>query len=459
MIIVGKLKALYGQYFDRFLTSGHQRSIETRKNILYSFFIKGFSIVINLLLVTLTVNYINPTQYGIWLTLSSIIAWFSFFDIGLGNGLRNKFAVAKAEGKIAESQAYVSTTYAILTIIFASVWIIFILANFFIDWSLVLNAPSEIAGELSSLALIVVTFFCLQIVLKTILTILIADQKPAIATLCDTIGQLLSLIIIYILIKTTEGSLLLLGLGIGVAPIVILIFATFFFFRSKYKEFAPTLQGIQLSYGKDILNLGTKFFVIQIAVIVVYQTSNIIIAQVSGLEDVTRYNIAFKYFSIGTMLFGIIIAPFWSAFTEAFTLSDYNWMKKSIRKLYVVAFLLILAILVLLLFANYVYRIWVGDFIDIRFSISAMVALYIITNIWTSLHSQLLNGMGKIKLQLIVSVIVIFINIPLAIFLGQKFGIEGVVGSALLLNLIAAIYSPIQLSLLMNRKAKGIWNE
>jgi hypothetical protein len=33
-----------------------------------------------------------PTRYEIWLTLSSIVGWFSFFDVGLGHGLRNKFA-------------------------------------------------------------------------------------------------------------------------------------------------------------------------------------------------------------------------------------------------------------------------------------------------------------------------------------------------------------------------------
>ena len=51
---------------------------------------------IGLVLVPLTINYLNPTKYGIWITLSSVIGWFSFFDIGLGNGLRNRFAEAIA---------------------------------------------------------------------------------------------------------------------------------------------------------------------------------------------------------------------------------------------------------------------------------------------------------------------------------------------------------------------------
>ena len=85
--------------FSNFVNKGHERSIKAKKNILASFIIKGLSIAISLVLVPLTINYINPSRYGIWLTISSIVAWFSFFDIGLTQGLRNKFAEAKAKGE------------------------------------------------------------------------------------------------------------------------------------------------------------------------------------------------------------------------------------------------------------------------------------------------------------------------------------------------------------------------
>ena len=100
------------------INKGHSRSVKAKKNIIASFFIKGISIAISLILVPLTINYINPSRYGIWLTLSSIVGWFSFFDIGLTQGLRNKFAEAKAKGDDNLAQIYVSTTYAILAIIF-----------------------------------------------------------------------------------------------------------------------------------------------------------------------------------------------------------------------------------------------------------------------------------------------------------------------------------------------------
>src|ERR1035437_4770240 len=95
------------QYFIDFFSKGHPRSLLAKKNIIASFIIKGVSIAISIVLVPLTINYINTSRYGIWLTLSSIVVWLSFFDIGFGYGLRNKFAVALAENKEELARIYV----------------------------------------------------------------------------------------------------------------------------------------------------------------------------------------------------------------------------------------------------------------------------------------------------------------------------------------------------------------
>jgi O-antigen/teichoic acid export membrane protein len=451
--------SLSKQYLTDFFTKGDLRSLKAKKNIFASFGIKGISIAVTLMLVPLTINYVNPTQYGIWLTLSSIIGWFSFFDIGFGNGLRNRFAEEKAIGNLKNARIYISTTYAVLAIIFGATWIVFFFINHLVKWSAILNAPQSMAGELITLALIIISFFCLQIVLKTINTVLIADQNPAKSAFIDMLGQVLALILIVVLIKTTDGSLIYLGFALGAGPIIVLLASSFWFYNTQYKHYAPAFAFVNFSYARDIMKVGIKFFIIQIAFIVIYQTSNIIIAQIGGPEDVTIYNIAFKYFAVATMAFSIIITPFWSAFTDAFAVKDYSWMNKTLKKLRIVSFSLIVLVIVMTFMSGLAFELWVGEMVHIRNSISIVMALYVITTIWNSLHSLLLNGIGKIKLQLYVSLIGTFFNIPLAMFLGKKMGIEGVIAASLLLNLISAIYSPIQLNKIINRKAKGIWNE
>ena len=89
---------------------GEERSPLAKKNILASLIFKVIDIPVYLALVPVTINYLNEYEYGIWLTLSSIILWIDTFDIGLGNGLRNKLGCAIAENDYSKGKAYVSTT-------------------------------------------------------------------------------------------------------------------------------------------------------------------------------------------------------------------------------------------------------------------------------------------------------------------------------------------------------------
>ena len=441
------------------INRGHGRSVKAKKNILAAFLIRGGSIIISLILVPLTIHYVSPDQYGIWITLSSIIGWFGFFDIGFGNGLRNKFAESVAKGEVIKARIYVSTTYGILTIIIVIVLLAFLCINPFLNWSKILNAPPNMSRELSTLALIVFVFFCLQFVLQLITTVLTADQNPAKASLFNFFGSLFSILIIFILTKTTSGNLIYLGAVLGLTPIVVLLASSIWFYSHKYKEFAPSIKFIKFEYARDLMTLGVKFFLLQIAGIVLYQTSNIIIAQLFGAAEVTPYNIAYKYFGIIPMIMGIVSLPFWSAYTEAWIKNDIAWIKNSLKKLRLIWGILSIITLIMLVLSNFVYGLWVGKEIIIPFTVSIVLAIYVIMFAWTNIYSLFLNGAGKIKLQIYISVLSMLLNIPMAIYLGKKMGIAGIVLSTVILCSVNMVIEPIQVNKLINNKAKGIWNK
>jgi O-antigen/teichoic acid export membrane protein len=444
-------------YINYKINKGQERSVKAKKNILAAFLIKGGSIIISLFLVPLTIHYISPDRYGIWITLSSIIGWFGFFDIGFGNGLRNKFAESIANGEVEKARIYVSTTYAVLTIIVVIVLGIFFSINPFLNWSKILNAPSNMAGELSTLAMIVFVFFCLQFVLQLITTVLTADQQPAKASLFNFYGSLFSILLIYILTRTTSGNLIYLGAVLGFIPVAVLIVSSIWFYSRKYKKFAPSLKHVRFSYARDLMTLGVKFFLLQVAGIVLYQTSNIIIAQLFGAAEVTPYNIAYKYFTIIPMILGIILSPFWSAYTEAWIKGDVAWIKKSLNKLKLIWMSLSVLAIIMLLFSNFVYRMWVGKEIMIPFGVSAVIAVYFIINTWNGIYCVFLNGVGKIRLQLYTGILDMVIHIPLAIYLGKKFGVAGVVLSLVILCGLNMIWTIMQYNKIINNKATGIW--
>jgi O-antigen/teichoic acid export membrane protein len=443
-----------------FIIKGHDRSVKAKKNIIASIFLKGTSIAISLILVPLTINYINVAQYGIWLTISSIVGWFSFFDIGLTQGLRNKFAEAKAKGDDSLAQIYVSTTYAILTIIFSILWIIFLLINNFLNWATILKIPGEMRSEISVLAIIVFTYFCMQFVLRIIATIITANQQPAKASLLDVLGQLLSLIFVIILVKTTQGSLIKLGIALCASPILILLGANIFFFRGSLKKYQPAFAKIKFSYAKGLFNLGIIFFIIQVAGVIQFETANIIIARNFGTSEVTSYNIVYKYFGMLNMAFSIFLAPFWSASTEAYINKDIQWIRNGIRKYNMVNILLLFFGIIMLIFSNDIYELWLGKGkVDIPFSLSLWGFLFFNVSVFGSKYVSFLNGISALRIQFVASIISPFLYVAAAIILINYFhlGVYALFIAAVIANFNAFFIAPLQYYQVIVRRKSGIW--
>ena len=451
------IKSIY-TFLISLITKGHERSVKAKKNILASFVIKGFSIGISLVLVPITITYINPTRYGIWITLSSMVTWLSFFDIGFGNGLRNKFAEALAKGQNELARIYVSTTYAILSIIIGIVLIAFLIINPLLNWSKLLNTSQDMAGELSILALIVFVFFCLRFVFQLITTILIASQEPAKAAIFELFGSFLSLLVIFILTKTTSGNLVYLGAALSISPVLVLLGSSLWYYSKDYKPYAPSFKHIKFIYARDLMSLGIKFFVIQIGALILFNTNNIIITQIFGPAEVTTFNIAFKLFSVITMIFAIIATPLWSAFTEAYVKNDIQWIKAILLKMRKIWVLLIIFSFVMLLASPYIYHVWVSS-IKVPFGLSIAMSIYVVVYIWQTMHVLLLNGIGKIKLQLYLVIISGTLNIPLAIFMGKKFGLIGITIASTILFFIMGILFSVQTQKILNNTAKNIWDK
>ena len=446
------------RYMQKFF-KGHERTVKAKKHILYSMGLKGVSIAVGLAFVPLILNYLDAERYGIWLTLSSIIAWFSFFDIGLGNGLRNRFTEAIAKNDHELARTYVSTTYAILGMVFSFVIIIFIVINPFLNWQKILNTTAVGTHELAIVALIVFVFFILRFFFKLIGTILMADQRPAINNAFGPLGNLLALIIIYILTKTSKGSLINLASVLSIVPVFVLVIATFFFFIKDYRKYTPSSKYVDLSKSKDLLSLGFKFFYFQIAAIVFFSTTNFLIAHFSNQETVAAYNVAYKYLFMVNMVYAIVLTPFWSAVTDAYAREDFEWLKISLKKLNLISLVMVLVLMLALFLSPWVYKFWIGEKLVIPFSMSLVITLYLIQQLIIAPFSKFINGLGKLKLGLYMITIKIIIFFPLANYLGKIYGANGIIISMFLIQIPSLIQEPIQVLKIINNKATGIWNK
>lgn len=439
------------------IVAGNARSVAMKKNIILSLLIKGVSIVVSFLLVPLTLGYVDSELYGIWLTISSIVSWLHFLDIGFTNGLKNRLGESIAMNNWERGKALVSTTYSMMFFIFIPLCIILTICIPLINWAGFLNVNPIYNEAIKDAMYVLVICFCLQMILNVLTAVIAAYQKVALSSSFTVIGNILSLVIIFVLTKCCPPSLLALAFAISAMPVIVLLIASFYFYSGRFKKVAPSVRTYNKKYIKDLFQLGARFFIIQIQMLVLYQSTNILISNVSGPEDVTCYNLAYKYIGIAMMVYTILLQPLWPAFTDAYAKKDFDWMKNIYRKMTKVFIICTFAIVLMVVLSPIVYKIWIGDRAEVPIIMTIAVAMYVLIHSWDALQVNMINGTGKIKLQTYITLVGLAVHIPLSLFLSKFIGAIGVVLSMSCVTLFYSVIFTIQINKLLKQKAKGIW--
>lgn len=439
--------------------AGDGRTARLKRNVAYSVLIKLTSIFCSYILVPLTIDFVNPVQYGIWLTISSIVAWMSFFDVGFTNGLRNRLAEVFASSDTHKARVYVSTTYAVLGLIFGVLAVLLCLCVRQFDVCPLLRIESFYEADLKQALYILIVYFCLTFVLRILSVVLLADQRPALSSGIETVGQVLVLLLLLAVRSQVEGSLSVLALVLCLPPMLVWLVVSLYHFRGHYRFCAPSFSQVDFGCAGSLLGLGVKFFVIQIAAIIQFQTANILISRMFGMNEVTEYNIAYKYFNLLNMGFMIVLQPFWSAVTNAYALHDHDWIRRAVRKYRKLAFLTLLCGLVMLALSGWVYRWWIGDAVRVGWPVSCWMLVYFMTMVYGAIYVYFVNGIGALKIQYLSSLISPFLFFGLVLLFCRVFGmgIHAILIASVLANYNALILAPLQYYKIIIKQKRGIW--
>jgi O-antigen/teichoic acid export membrane protein len=306
---------------------------------------------------------------------------------------------------------------------------------------------------------LVIITFSLRLTLNIITSIFLAKQLPFWTNLLNTIIKLITAMGILFAMYFIKKDLFTYAMIFSIVPLLVLLFSTMLLFQKKYKPFKPSLKTFEYSKIQDIMELGLKFFIIQLGATMLFMTDNIVISHFLSPAEVTPYQIAFKYFGIVLIIFSIVISPYWSAITDAYAKNDFEWIKKTIKSLNRIWGLCILLTLLLLIVYNPVLDFWIGSKIEISFLLAFQWALFICLQTYNNIYTIFLNGSGKIHLQMITGIITLVINLPLSIFFATylNLGSAGVLLATNFSILSYVITRKIQYNKLVNKKANGIW--
>ena len=415
---------------------------ELSTNMAISLFCKPVSMLVGYLYVPVVLNYLGIEKYGIWSTILTILSWISYFDIGIGNGLRNKLteSISKRNGF---EKKLISSAYAVISVIMSVVALLFSIVAFFTNWNKVFGVE-KINEDLKSIIIVSIIFVSINFILSICKNVLYALQKAAYVSVMELLVQLINLFTVLIVKNYAESNLFLMAIIYGSSMLFVNLLANIILY-TKDKFLCPNIKEIDLKTGGDLTNIGLQFFVIQICALVLFTTDSLLISYLYGATNVTPYSTVNKLFNVIIGIFSALLVPVWSAITKAKVEKNYKDLKGIIKKMYIIIIPFIAMTVILMILFRRISDLWLGQNLDYTSSLIFFGGIYCILSLWTNMHGNIANGFGILKKQMLVAVVQATINIPISLLAAKVLELKsaGILLGTDISLVISAVFLPI----------------
>ena len=412
-------------------------------DILWLFGAKGTLLLANFVVISITLDLLSTKIYGVWITLYTTISWLSFFDLGLGNGMRNLFAVNRAIGNQEKNKQLVSTSYIIVLGIALILLIVGLPFVYYADIARFFNISGIAIPDLRCVLSLLVVVTSLQLITKLINSIFLADQKPALSSLIDCSGVVCSLLLLFILKDRLVGSLFNLALIITLPTFIISFIVTLFAFNKNYRKLKPSMKYFNLKISNKLINLGLRFFLIQLSALIILQGSNIIILKFIGAEEVSVFSLVYKYFNVIVTVFTLVLTPYWSFFTDSYAKNNYNQLKQGFKQLLISWLAISMVGVVMWIALPFSFKIWLNQELDIPVYLPVSLLLFSIFSNLGSVFIYFLNGTSSyLNFQLAIVLAFAALLYPISAYLLPAYGVLGVVFTMFFANSYGVLFAP-----------------
>jgi len=403
------------------------RGTNVLANVVLSFVIKGAALVVSLFTLPAYLRYFGNQQVlGLWFTLLSVLSWVLNFDLGLGNGLRNRLVGSLSAGEAVKTRKYISSSYGVFAGLVAALAIGVWLGFPHVNWNSIFNVPENIVGNgaLARAATIAACGILLQFELRLISSILYALQKAAMVSFISLVTSVGILAFVSTAGSgTIEHNLTILALAYVVAVNVPLIVASVVVFATSLRSCAPSPRWFDRSYAFDVLRFGGAFFLIQVLYMLITGTDPFLISWLTDPKYVVDYQIYSRPFNLVSTIAALALAPVWSAVTKAFAEGDSAWIGRLYLRLRLMALIAAFCLVVFSFFLQAFVDVWLGRH---AITIDRLYALVFAVSagmfLWNGVVSSIVNGMGRLRLQSLLLAVGVALKFPLALVLVGRGG-------------------------------------
>jgi len=387
---------------------------------------RASSMLMAIVSVPLTLNYLGAERFGLWMTVTSVISMLTFADLGIGNGLLTVIAEASGRDDQIAIRRFVSSGFAILTLIATCILLLFFVIVYpALDWARLFNvvSPSAIAEAGPAIAALIA---CIVASISTLLVprVQLALQHGFISNLFVTLGLFASLAAVW-LVSVERGSVALLILAMSGTPVIASIINGLIFFN-RNRQYRPSLSLVSKPAMRRILSTGVMFVVLQLSLALSFASDKLIIAHLLGATAVASYSVYERVFGVGTNLMLSMLVPIWPAYAEAWARKDRGWVKRALTRSLAISLAgsVVFAVSIIF-FGSLIVSLWTRKDVSVEPIVLYCLGAWCVIQCTVNALSMLLNGLHLIRVQVTVSVLTASMAIPLKFVLIAHLGPAG----------------------------------
>jgi O-antigen/teichoic acid export membrane protein len=399
---------------------------------------KGLAALTGLVSVPLTLGYLGKERYGLWMTISSIVAMLSFADFGMGNGLLNAIALANGRNDRESMRKFVSSAFFLLSGTALLIAIAFAFIFPWVHWPGLFNVSTQLARKESGPAtLALAVCFIVNIPLGIVQRIQMGHQEGFRSDIWQGTGSLLSLVAVLVGVHLRWGLPLLI-LAVAGAPVVATILNGVSLFGWLRPWLLPRWSTFQWAAARMLASNGFLFFLLQIGAVLSFSSDNLIVAQIFGASAVPQFSVAQKVFLMVTMIQSTWLAPLWPAYGEAIQRGDIAWVRRTLkRSIVIVVVVTTLLSGILVATSRPLFRLWVGPELVPPWPLTIGFAIWAVVQSAGAAVAMYLNGSNALVFELGLSLAFLATGIPLKILLCHQIGTAGIVWGGLIAYVLA----------------------
>jgi O-antigen/teichoic acid export membrane protein len=401
---------------------------------------KGVVLLVGAISIPITVRYLGPENFGIWVTISTALSMLLVLDLGVANSLTNFISEAYARDDRDHASTYTTTALgvvlAVALLLACTAWLIWPSLHW--DRFFHLSSAAEVPTVSRAVA-VALAIFLVGLPAGLAPKILGGYQELRAANLFIAIGSLLNLLSIIVLVRLHAGLVALVAASsAALVGANLLALMWIFFFHKRW--LAPRLKHMQRSAARRMMQSGSEFFVLQIAGLIVFNSDNLVVTHYLGPTQVAAYSVAWRLVGYAAIAQTLVAPALWPAFSEAFTRGDLPWVRQTFRRTMTLTMgIAVAASLLFALAGRWIIRIWASRAAVPTQELLLLMCVWVLISTFMNNTATVLVAKGETRLLAWCGLAAAALNLALSIYWVQRIGAPGVILGTIVSYLILLV--------------------